>query len=74
MDPDFIAVCTDGKIWVTSDVDQALAIANVSHVYEISPVGRTPVLVATLSGTGSPYTITSGGSIASSDGKTKVRK
>lgn len=74
MNPDFLAVCTDGKIWVTSDMDQALAIANVSHVYEISPVGHTPVLVATLSGTGSPYTITSGANIAHPAGITKIRK
>lgn len=73
MEPDFIAVCTDGKIWVTTDLDQALAIANVSHVYEISPVGRVPVLLATVSGTGSPYTITSG-AVTLTSGVHKIRK
>lgn len=73
MDPDYIAVCTDGKIWVTSDLDQALAIANVSHVYEISPVGRTPVLLATITGAGSPYTVTSG-AVTITSGVHKIRK
>lgn len=73
MEPDYISVCTDGKIYVSTDLDQALAVANVSHVYEISPVGRTPVLLATVSGTGSPYTITSG-AVTLTGGQHKIRK
>ena len=73
MEPDYISVCTDGKIYVSTDIDQALACANVSHVYEVSPVGRTPVLLATVSGTGSPYTITSA-SVTLTAGQHKIRK
>lgn len=73
MEPDYISVCTDGKIYVSTDIDQALAVANASHVYEISPVGRAPVLLATITGTGSPYTVTSG-PVTLTTGVHKIRK
>ena len=74
MEPIFVAIGTDGKVWVVADPDQALSIANVSHVYEVVPVGRTSQLLATLSGTGSPYTITSGSGASQSSGTVKTRK
>lgn len=74
MEADFLSVCTDGKVYVSSDPDQALSVANVSHVYEIAPVGHAPVLICTLSGTGSPYTITTGAPATQQDGRVKVRK
>ena len=58
MESDFLAFCTDGKIYVTSSRDAALAAANVNKVLEIAPQGQQAVLIATYSGTGSPYTIT----------------
>lgn len=74
MEADFLVVGTDGKISVTSDPDQALNVANASHVYEISPVGRVPVQLCTISGTGSPYTVTSAAIPVAIDGRVKIRK
>lgn len=74
MEPIFIAVGTDGKINVVADPDQTAAIANVSHVYEVVPVGRTAQLLCTISGTGSPYTVTSGAGATQTSGTVKTRK
>ena len=50
MVPDFIAFCSDGKVYFTCSRDAALACANVTKVLEIAPQGQAAVLVATASG------------------------
>lgn len=74
MTPHFVSFCTDGKVYVSSDLDKALAVANVSKVHEIVDVGRTAQLVVTYSGTGSPYTITAASVADASVATVKVRK
>lgn len=73
MNPDYIAVLTNGKIYVSSDYDQIKALALVAHIYEVSPVGKTPVLLATFSGAAPPYTVTSAAVVDPSSGYHKVR-
>ena len=74
MVPDYVCFCTDGKVFFTSDLDQALAVANVSKVIEVSPVGRTPQQVVTISGT-NPYAFAVHASVTTdASGRTKQRK
>lgn len=74
MESIFVVVCTDGKIWVCSNPANAKAVANSSHVYEIAPPGEFAIQLCTVSGAGSPYTVTSAGSATQSDGRLKVSK
>lgn len=74
MSPHYVSFCTDGKVYVSSDIDKALAVANVSKVHEIVDVGRTAQLIVTYSGTGSPYTVTGASVSDASSATVKVRK
>lgn len=56
MVPVYLVFKTNGEVWVSNDLVAAKALPNVANVFAIhnAPIQK----IATLSGAGSPYTVT----------------